>query len=666
VSGAEHTPVPTERLLWTAGVVLGASLPHWLVLPAWIPVLLGACILWRLAAKLKGWPLPNRPLRLSLALLAFSGVLMRYGTINGVTAGSALLVVMVALKFLESHTHRDQIVLMIIAYFLVFASLLYEGGLLTATYLLGFVWITTVGLLHLGRHGPLLPSWPTAKLAARLLLQAVPIMLILFLLFPRLPGPIWAIPGSTSSGATGLSETMSPGDITNLGLSDEVAFRAQFLTNPPRPDQLYWRGPVLAEFNGRTWSRSPGMRRRVLDTLVYSGEPTEYRVMLERNSGNWAFAIDMPQTWVAERRRNITMGSDYQLRVFAGQSSDDPIDYRVTSYPSYVAREALTPNEVAVFTRLPEQSNPRTRALVAQWLVDHPTPDEIIARALDVFRAEGFFYTLTPPALGRHTADEFIFDTREGFCEHYASALTIMLRAAGLPARVVTGYQGGELNGIGDYYIVRQMDAHAWTEVWLDARGWMRIDAIAAVAPERIALGSWRSELRGAATRARALTQLPWLRQAFLAYDAASTYWNQWVVGYGPQLQRSLLRYLGFERPRWAGLMTLAAFSTAVMLAALTLYLGWTFHRQRNVDAAAQSFAEFSRKLGKARVAPLKPGEGPAAFGRRAELALPPVSADISRIVRSYLAARYEPDGRAALIELKRLVKQFRTVPTRL
>ena len=666
MSSRDHTLVPTERLLWTAGVVLGASLPHWPMLPVWIPALLGACVLWRLAAKLKGWPLPNRPLRLTLALLAFSGVLVRYGTVNGLSAGSALLVVMVALKFLESYTHRDQVVLMIIAYFLVFASLLHERGLLTAAYLLGYVWITTVGLLQLGRHGSLLPSWPTAKLAARLLLQAVPIMLILFLLFPRLPGPIWAISGGTSSGTTGLSETMSPGDITNLGLSDEVAFRVEFLTGAPRFDQLYWRGPVLAQFNGRTWSRSPGMRRRVLDTLAHSGEPTEYRVMLGPNGDNWAFAIDMPQTWAAEGRRNVVMGSDYQLRVLAGQPMEGRIAYRVTSYPSYTAREALTANEVAVFTRLPDGSNPRTRALVAQWLVDDPSPDEIIARALDVFRADGFFYTLTPPALGRHTADEFIFDTREGFCEHYASALTIMLRAAGLPARVVTGYQGGELNGIGDYYIVRQMDAHAWTEVWLDERGWVRVDPIVAVAPERIALGSWRSALQGATARTRALTQLPWLRQALLAYDAANTYWNQWVVGYGPQLQRSLLRYLGFERARWAELMTLAAVSTVAILAGLTLYLGWTFHRQRNVDAAALCFAAFSRKLARARVPPLMPGEGPTAFARRAELKLPVVSADIRRIVQSYLAARYEPGGRAALVELKRLVKQFRAVRARL
>ena len=658
MKGPDYTVIPTERLLWTAGVVVGASVPHWLTLPAWMPVLLCACVLWRLAAKLHRWPLPNRPFRFALAFAAFALVLMQYNTINGVTAGSALLVVMVALKFLESHTHRDQIVLIIVAYFLVFASLLYDRNLLIGLYLLAFVWITTAGLLQLGRRGALLPSWPTVKLAARLLLQAVPIMLVLFVLFPRLPGPIWAIPGNTGSGATGLSESMSPGDITDLGLSDEVAFRVEFSTARPRADQMYWRGPVLSDFNGRTWLRA-GMRGRVSDTLEFAGEPTEYRVVLEPNGQNWAFAIDMPQSWEATRRRNVVMSSDYELRIFA--AGEGRLDYRVTSYTSYTAREALTPAERERFTRLPPESNPRTRALVEGWLRDDPAPDEIIARALDIFRGESFFYTLTPPPLGKHTADEFIFETHEGFCEHYASAFAIMLRMAGLPTRIVTGYQGGELNGIGNYYMVRQADAHAWTEVWLGERGWVRVDPISAVAPERIALGTARSVVRGETTRARAMTRVPWLREAMLAWDAANTYWNAWVVGYGPELQRSLLRYLGFERPRWGELMTLAVIGTIVILATLTLYLAWSFRRQRNVDAAAQTFVALVRKLAKAGVPPPAPGEPPRAYAARAAQALPAAAADIDCIVARYLAARYEPDGaRTALAELNRLVAQFR------
>jgi transglutaminase-like putative cysteine protease len=659
MSAAQQTPISMQRLLWTAGVVVGASLLHWPKLSLWIPVALCAAVAWRLLATLIRWPLPNRALRLLMAFLAFSAVLMQYKTINGVTAGSALLVVMVALKFLELRTQRDQLVLMIIAYFLVFASLLYQRGAFTGLYLLAFVWVTTVGLLQLGRRGPLLPSWPTAKLAGRLLLQAVPIMVVLFILFPRLPGPLWAIPGDTSSGATGLSETMSPGDITDLGLSDEVAFRAEFLNAPPAPSDFYWRGPVLENFNGRSWTRDPGIRRRVHDTLEFIGEPTQYRVMLEPHGHRWAFALDMPESWTG--RRDVAMGSDYQLRVFLGDGIESRIDYQVTSYTDYRALEPLTEAEVARFRRLPPDSNPRTRALAASWLTDNPTAEQIIARALNVFRGEEFFYTLTPPALGRHTADEFIFETREGFCEHYASAFAIMMRAAGLPARVVTGYQGGELNAIGQYYIVRQSDAHAWTEIWLADEGWVRVDPIEAVAPERIASGSSRGALARQNDGRRAFANMAWVRTAMYAWDTFNTYWNDWVIGYGPRLQRSIMEYLGLERPRWSQLIGIAVGATISLLIALSLYLAWSFRGRVHQDPAARSFARFSAKLTRLRVAPKTPNEGPVAYAERAKSALPGAAPEIERIVQSYLKARYEPDqNRRSLAELVDSVSRFK------
>jgi len=649
--------IPIERLLWTAGVVLGASLPHWSELSIWIPLLLCCCVAWRLAATLIDWPLPNRATRLVFAFFVFCGVLMQYKTINGVTAGNALLMVMVALKFLESRTQRDQLVLMIIAYFLVFSSLLYQRGFLIGAYLLIFVWITTVGLLQLGRRGPLLPIWPTVTLAGRLLLQAVPIMLALFLLFPRLPGPLWAIPGSTSSGATGLSDTMSPGDITDLGLSDEVAFRAEFFDGPPPASQLYWRGPVLSDFNGRTWARAPGMRRQVLNTLEFIGEPIEYRVMMEPKARRWAFALDMPAQWSWSGRRDMLMASDYQLRLPFANVLPVWVDYRVTSYTDYQAKEPLSESTQAVFRRLPDDSNPRTHALVQSWLADNPTRDEIIARALNVFRAEEFFYTLTPPPLGRHAADEFIFETREGFCEHYASAFAIMMRAAGIPARIVTGYQGGELNSIGDHYIIRQSDAHAWTELWLDDEGWVRVDPIIAVAPERIASGLSRTAVEGRTVTRR----LPWLRTVVLAWDTMNTYWNQWVVGYGPRVQRELLRALGFERPRWTQLVMLAAVATIGILVILSTYLAWSYRRRLDTDPAARSFSQFSNRLTLLKVPPRDASEGPMAYAQRARKLLPKVASEIDRIVKTYLQARYEPDtDQQRLHRLQDLVKQFR------
>ncbi len=338
----------TARLYWTAGVVAGASLPHWPTLPLWAPVLLCACIVWRLAADLTTLPLPHTTIRLGLAVITFAAVLAQYHTLNGVEAGSALLVVMVALKFLETRTSRDQLVLMIISYFVLFAGLLRQNNLVIVLYLLGFVWFTTIGLLQLGRRGPLLRTWTTAKLAGRLLLHALPIMLVLFVLFPRLPGPLWALPGASTSGRSGLSDTMSPGDLTELGLSDDVAFRVEFHERPPGPGQLYWRGPVLSNFNGRTWSADGvQLRGRIVDTLEYSGDPIHYRVMLEPHGRRWVFALDMPAEW--PDGQGILMESHYQLIRFP-RSIRSRVDYELTSYPAQpragaaVARSQPRPN----------------------------------------------------------------------------------------------------------------------------------------------------------------------------------------------------------------------------------------------------------------------------------------------------------------------------------
>jgi transglutaminase-like putative cysteine protease len=660
MSNRAATPIGADRLAWTAAIITGASLPHWPHLPLWAPVLLAVSIVWRFAGRLLRWPLPNSVLRLALAAAAFAAVVAEYGTVNGVDPGSALLVVMVALKFLETRSHRDELVLIIIAYFLVFASLLYGQSLPTAAYLLGFVWVTTVGLLQLSRRGPLLPPRAFAKLAGRMLLQALPIMLVLFVLFPRLPGPLWAIPGSSSSGTTGLSETMSPGDITRLGVSDEVAFRVQFFGRPPDADRLYWRGPVLSDFDGKQWSRPRGLLgRRASDTLEYEGEPTRYRIMLEPQTRLYLLALDMPAQWSGPR--NLRMGHDYELRLGFGPPPPPRLDYEVTSYTEYEAREPLTALQRGWYTRLPEGSNPRTQALAASWLEAGVLPEDLVERALDFFRERDFFYTLTPPALGDDATDEFLFDTRKGFCEHYASAFAVMMRAAGVPARVVTGYQGGELNSVGDYYIVRQYDAHAWAEVWLEDRGWVRVDPIAAVAPARIAQGSART-LSSAAVRGTGLGRIDFVHRAALVWDAVNTYWNDWVVGYGPRLQTQLVRALGMAQPSLSALGLLAVGATLLLVAALGAYLSWAQRRVRRADRAARDFARLCRKLARCDIDPRRPAEAPADYAARAAAALPGASLAIREIVAAYHAARYDPGAdRAAEERLRRLVNEFRS-----
>jgi transglutaminase-like putative cysteine protease len=598
----------------------------------------------------------------SVTLSALIVVAIEFRTINGLIPGSALLFAMLALKFLEARAQRDHLILTLLAYFLVFASVLDGGGPLEGLYLIAFVAISTLGLLQVGRQGTLLPTGPTARLAGKLLLPAAPIMLVLFLLFPRLPGPLWSVPGSSASASTGLSGSMSPGDITNLGLSDEVAFRVEFTGTPPPASDLYWRGPVLSNFDGRAWTRPAGMRRGVEDTLTGQGEPSEYRVTLEPGARGLAFALEMPVSWSAQTRRaSIRMNSDYQLVIGPTERANERISYSVTSYPAFRAAEPLTASERELFTRLPPETNPRTRALVDSLLADSPDTATIIERSLDVFRADSFFYTLTPPPLGRHTADEFIFETREGFCEHYASALAIMLRMAGLPTRVVTGYQGGELNPIGGYHIVRQSDAHAWTEIWTAENGWIRVDPIAAVAPERIALGLTRGDQAAASTIVSRIGSLTLLRQAALAWDAVNTFWNDWVIAYGPSLQRSLLEWLGFDRPRGRHLFWLASAATFALIVALAVWLGRRARHRELPDRAAREFGRFARSLARQRVEPPGAGETPSAFALRAGSRLPAHATAIAGIAASYLRARYEPDPTGqALTELRARIGDFR------
>ena len=400
--------ISMKRLSLMGLVVLGASIPHWGTLPVWIPALLIVSIAWRMAASRLKFPMPNRPARITLAFAAFGLILLEYRTINGLTAGSALLVVMVSLKYLESHTQRDQLVLMLISYFLVFAGLLYQDTALSGIYLVVFVWMTTVGLMQLGRRGDLLHTRVTAAVSGRYLLQAVPVMLVLFVLFPRLPGPLWPGADTASAGTTGLSDSMSPGDITNLGISDEIAFRVDFAEGAPSAQDLYWRGPVLSVFDGRTWTRRVGYWGSVTDTLEFAGEPVNYSVSLEPGRRGWAFALEMPSEWSTSWRRNLRMRDDYQLDIFGADTLSSRLSYDVTSYTEFAANERLTDIQRDVYTRLPEDFNPRTEALMAQISNNATTPRKSSHKRSSIsLRANTFTRCHRPRSVGIPSTTSF-------------------------------------------------------------------------------------------------------------------------------------------------------------------------------------------------------------------------------------------------------------------
>lgn len=638
-----------SSLPWTLASLALALLPHVQYLPIWITGAFFACALWRTILEKRRGTLPSPWLRAALALSCFLGVFVTYETISGVGPGSALLAIMAALKLLETRERRDQFVLLFIAIFLVMSSLLREQYLWSLPYLLAtLLFIMTAWLRMSG--DPQEPVRQSFQTAGRLVAYAIPLALVMWFLFPRISTPFWAVPVDTSSGVTGLNDSMSPGDITSLSQSDEVAFRVRFSGAVPPPRERYWRALVLHRYNGRTWTGSDGLTGNSAEQQVrVSGAPVEYQVTLEPTRQHWVPALEMPYRWDLQR---TSMGRMQEL--WRIHPIDQRVIYTVESYTEYRAEADLGQYFQRWYLDLPDGSNPRTQAMANDMRRAAGSNERYINAVLQQFNDDEYFYTLQPPGLGRNPVDQFLFDTRQGFCEHYASAFTVLMRAAGIPARVVLGYQGGEVNPMGAYMIVRQSDAHAWSEVWLEGRGWVRVDPTAAVAPERIDLGFTDSMMAGAGSGRTfgAATRL--LHRAQLTWDALNASWNEWVLGYGPDKQSSLMQKLGMQSPDWQKLM-LSMIAVVVIMTVAISYLLMRRYRPPPRDPALLLYERFVQKTG---VAP-RTGESPGAFARRAIDSARQGPQTIQDITATYLDTRYgnNPDR---LTELRQKIAAMR------
>jgi transglutaminase-like putative cysteine protease len=629
-----------------------ASAAHVASLPAWITLLLMAAGAWRWTAHRRGWPLPPKWLRASIAVAALVVVFASYRTLNGIEAGTAFLVLMAGVKLLETRAARDLTVCVFIAYFLLYAALLRDQRLQNLPYLLAGTLLATAALMrvHAGTAGD---SWrEVARRTAILMLQAAPLTLALFVLFPRLPGPFWGI-ATTQSARTGLSDEMTPGDVSDLSVSGDPAFRVRFLGKIPPPVQRYWRGPVLHEFDGRSWRRARGQAFPPQEALV-AGEPVDYQITLEPHDRNWILALDLPAQWPeGEAYRAF----DFQL--LSSRPLTDVTSYRLRSYLTYRAGRSLPASLRRKDTQLPAQGNPRAIALGRELAARYRDPRAIAGAMLRMFRDQPFEYTLRPPQLADNAVDEFLFATRKGFCEHYASAFTVVMRAAGIPARVVTGYQGGEVNPLAGYLLVRQSDAHAWSEVWIDERGWVRVDPTAAVAPERIERGLIGSMAADEPVPGRLRQQSELWFQVSLAWDAANNFWNERVVRFNAAGQFDLLERMGFDEPDWRTLGLGMAASLAAFFVGLSLYLAWRY-REPVRDWPARLHMEAARRLRRRGVTP-GIAEGPVAFLDRAATCCPDLAREIGEIRAVYAALRYGPlPTEADLRRLKYLVNRLR------
>lgn len=629
--------------LMAAGAV--AVAPHAGELPFWIIAVFVLSAAWRFGIEVLQWYRPGKLVRFGLMLLLLVAVFRQFHTLLGRDPGMALLITLIGLKFLELKTVRDHVVSLFVFYLLILGGFLYSQSLWLGAWALLAVTVCTTALVHLAQPTSLNVT-QRLRLSGVMLAKAVPLMIIVYLLFPRISGTLWGLPADAHGGLTGMPDTMQPGSIRSLSESSEIAFRVSFEGTPPPQRELYWRGLVLTEFDGRGWRRGPvGGVQEV--SFVPLNEAVRYHVTLEPSNKPWMPALDLP----AVRPRGARFQPEFTLE--HREPVNERLNYTLTSYTRYNTG-ALELAERVRSLQLPELTSPRTRELAGQWQRDRGAPQQIAQAALEYFRRENFVYTLSPPLLGEDPVDEFLFGTRRGFCEHYASAFVTLMRAAGIPSRVVVGYLGGELNTAGDYLIVRQSDAHAWAEIWLADRGWVRVDPTGAIAPERIELGLdavRRLELQGLALGSlsseavRRALELGWFeyaaRHARWYWDLTNMTWYRWVVDYGKERQERFLASLGFEHISWGQLggLVLAGVLLVLLVYALPLW-----RSKKTLDPPHVAYLRFCRKLERAGLA-RAPYEGAHAFGERAARKRVDLAASISEITGLYEDLRYGPKG---------------------
>ena len=587
-------------VLITQGVVI---LPHAAHLPAW---LIGFALISIIAqlpvikAKFKRSVQRKRfyqGMQMFGFLLGLLGLWLTYNTAFGLDMGVAFLVLCLVSKWWELYKRRDAYVVLNLSLFVLAALFLMDQGLLTTLEVIIGVLAILLTFIALNDDSNKRGDGRLRTLGV-LALGALPLLIVLFLFFPRLP-PLWSVQLSGQSATTGVSDSMSPGDFANLGQSTELAFRVEFDNVRPAQSDLYWRGLVFSDFDGITWRRNPVKQQQqwqwetdrqspqwLIDALATAEDkdklaPMTYQVILEPTQQRWLFGLDYPFA----QQQEISITPDFTL--LKDQPVTQQLRYKVLRYAPMRIDPVLSTTDRAINLALPAQGNPKSRALAQQLFRDSGSDPQRYMVAIQRWINQGEFrYTLAPPKLNTDRIDGFLFDTKAGFCEHYSSSFTFMLRAAGIPARVVTGYQGGELSNGGNVWEVRQMDAHAWSEVWLAGQGWLRVDPTAFVAPERVEQGmNVMTQAQGAAMFGQgpsaqiSYQQYQMLQTLRRLSDQASYYWQKDIVGYDQDKQAgSLLKWLNMSSIKQQ-LVWLAG--TAILVMSLLVLIIWQRRRQR-------------------------------------------------------------------------------------
>ncbi|VWX62743.1 Transglutaminase-like superfamily protein [Burkholderiales bacterium 8X] len=652
-------PRESRDTLFLLGVVALIVLPQSPNLPWWCSLLALGVLLWRGALAMQGRPLPGRWWRVALLGVALAATFATHRTLLGRDAGVTLVVILLALKTLELRARRDAFVVFFLGFFTMLTNFFFSQSLLTALAML----LALLGLLTalVNAHMPVgrPPLMQAGRTAGFMALLGLPIMLALFLLFPRL-APLWGTPNDNVTGRSGLSNSMTVGNIAKLALDDGIAARIDFLGRPPPPrEQLYFRGPVLSEFDGREWTAPPRFPRgRSIPGLRVQGEPVRYRVTLEPSNRPWLLALDAAQA--APELPGYEVYGTAELQWITNRPIGDLVRYEAVSYPQFESGPQRRNGALQAYLALPPGTNPRTAELAAQLRADPTIASAgtrgFVQAALTRLRTGGYSYTLEPGLYAADTADEFWFNQKAGFCEHIASAFVVLMRASGVPARIVTGYQGGEANDVDKFWVLRQSDAHAWAEVWQEGTGWMRVDPTGAISPDRIGLFRRLAPQPGLFAGAIGAMSPTLAQNLRNAWEAMNNRWNQWVLNYTQQRQFDLLKSLGFESP---SLQDLALVLLALVVLVSLAGAGWTLWERSQHDPWLRLLAQARLKLRRAGIE-LTDATPPREMAER----LAARFGDAARPAREWLleleAQRYARDSGLALPALR---AEFRRLP---
>ncbi|CAA0118469.1 Protein-glutamine gamma-glutamyltransferase [Halioglobus japonicus] len=654
--------VPRNALVWIIISLFALVAPHVARLPIWVLAVYVIAVIWRLQVHRGRWSFPGRWVKVAMTVSGFVGIYASYGTLVGLEPTVALLLTAFALKFIELSQRKDAYVLLFLGYFICITEFLFSQDLLITLYSVLTVVLVTSALVALHQPGLNRFNRGTARLAGIMLLQAVPLMVVLFFVFPRF-GPLWTVPLKNHTAKTGMSDFMKPGDVASLSQSADVAFRVKFEGAIPEKSALYWRGLVFSRLEQNVWSGLgyydvPLSEQRV-DEVVTSGKPLSYSIIMESTQQTWLYGLN----YARARSAGVLHSSDYRLM------SPAPLEteymYKVNSWLNAPIEMELSDWRRKTETTLPPQGNDRTRQMALDLRAAAGSDEAYIQAVLNKFNQEDYVYTLRPGKLsGQNTIDKFLFETQRGFCEHYASAFVFMMRAADVPARVVAGYQGGEINPLNKTVIVHQFDAHAWAEVWLENKGWVRVDPTAAVSPLRIEMGleeamaSEGSFLSAAPLSPLRYRSIPLLNQLRLRYDALTYRWQSWVVGFDSEQQFDLLHSMfGEISTRVFATLLLGSWALVLVPVAISLFFKRATHPVSPLDKYYRIFCDRMAGLGLVR----SPGETPGQFAHRAIEALPGFKEELLQITGLYDDLAYAGvKDKAELTQFTRAVNKFR------